>query len=155
MMMMMILIMIIIIIIVIMIVIAFKGAIRDFLQSPHCAANRLQHVGLHWSGLGAIVCKSRATHRAFITCNMSCYVPRGTKGQLSCWTGQSLNRIYFTFYYTGWSYPWLQSWSFSAALPCIIGSVISAWNRLARCQGTVFGWGSKCDQRLLSQCGSG
>ena len=34
------------------------------------------------SGSGAIVCKSRATHRAHITCNMSCYVPRGTKGQL-------------------------------------------------------------------------
>ena len=31
---------------------------------------------------GAIVCKSRATHRTLITCNMSSYVPRGTKGQL-------------------------------------------------------------------------
>ena len=27
-----------------MIITAFKGAIRDFLQSPHCAANCLQHV---------------------------------------------------------------------------------------------------------------
>ena len=52
-----------------------------FLQSPHCAANCLHHV--RSSGPGAIVCKSRATHRALITCNMSCYVPRGTKGQLS------------------------------------------------------------------------
>ena len=33
--------MIIIIIIMMMIIIAFKGAVRDFLQSPHCAANRL------------------------------------------------------------------------------------------------------------------
>ena len=65
---------------IIIIVIAFKGAIRDFLQSPHYAANSLQHV--RSSGLGAIVCKSRATHRALVTCNGSCYVPRGTKGQL-------------------------------------------------------------------------
>ena len=48
--------------------IALKGTIRDFLQSPHCAANCLQHV--RSSGLGAIVCKSRATNRALITCNM-------------------------------------------------------------------------------------
>ena len=58
-----------------------KGAIRDCLQSPHCAENRLQHVRSR--GQGAIVCKSRATHRALIACNMSCYVPLGTKGQLS------------------------------------------------------------------------
>ena len=72
---------IIIIIIIIIMIIAFQGTIRDWLQSPHCASNRLQHV--RSSGPGAIVCKSRATHRALITCNMSCYVPRGTKGQLS------------------------------------------------------------------------
>ena len=65
----------------IIIIIAFKGAIRDFLQSPHSAANCLQHA--RSSGPGAIVCKSRATHRALIACNMSCYVPLGTKGQLS------------------------------------------------------------------------
>ena len=64
----------------IIIIITFKGAIKDFQQSPHCAENRLQHV--RSNGSGAIVCKSRAT-RALITCNMSCYVPRGTKGQLS------------------------------------------------------------------------
>ena len=52
------------------IMIAFKGAVRDFLQSPHCTANCLQHV--RSSGQGAIVCKSRATHGALITCNMSC-----------------------------------------------------------------------------------
>ena len=62
-------------------IIALKDEIRDFLHSPHCAANRLQHVRL--SGPGAIVYKSCATHQALITCNMSCYVPRGTKGQLS------------------------------------------------------------------------
>ena len=49
-------------------IIAFKGAIRDVLQSPHCAAKRLQH--LRQSGPGLIVCKSRATHRALSTCNV-------------------------------------------------------------------------------------
>ena len=41
-----------------------------FLQSAHCATNSLQHV--RSSGQGVIVCKSRATYRAFITCNLSC-----------------------------------------------------------------------------------
>ena len=39
-----------------------------FLQSPHCVTYRLQHV--RSSGAGTIVCKSRATRRALITCNM-------------------------------------------------------------------------------------
>ena len=30
--------------IIMIIIIAFKGAIRDFLQPPHCAANCLQHI---------------------------------------------------------------------------------------------------------------
>ena len=72
--------MIIMIIIIIIIVIAFKVAIGDFLQSPHSAANCLLHV--RSSGPGAIVCKSRATHQALITCSM-CFMPRGRKGQLS------------------------------------------------------------------------
>ena len=67
----------IIIIIIIIIIIAFKGAIRDFFKS-HCFANRLQHV--FSIGSGATACKSRATHPALITCNMS--VPHGRKGQL-------------------------------------------------------------------------
>ena len=71
----------IIIMMIMMMIIAFTGANRDFIQSPHCAANCLHHV--RSSGPGAIVCKSRATHRALITCNMPCYVPRGTKEQLS------------------------------------------------------------------------
>ena len=70
-----------IIIIIIIIIIAFKGAIRDVLQSPHSAVNCLQHA--RSSGPGEFVCKSRATHRALIMCNMSCYVPLGTKGQFS------------------------------------------------------------------------
>ena len=62
--------------IIIIIIFAFKGAIRDLLQSPHSAANCLQHV--RSSGLGAIVCKSRATHRAFITCkcHVTCHLVR-------------------------------------------------------------------------------
>ena len=39
-----------------------------FLRSPHCAANYLQHV--HSSGQCAVVCKSRATLQALITCIM-------------------------------------------------------------------------------------
>ena len=64
--MMMMMMIIIVIIIIVIIIIALKGAIRDFLQSPHCAANRLQHV--RSSGPGAIVCKSRATRR--VTCHV-------------------------------------------------------------------------------------
>ena len=61
-------------------IIAFKGAIPDFLQSLHCAAIRLQHV--RSSGPGAIVCKSCATHQAFVTYSM-CIGSCGTKRQLS------------------------------------------------------------------------
>ena len=61
---------------------AFKGAIRDFfynlLTVTRTVSNTYAQVAL-----GAIVYKSRATHRALITCNMSFYVPLGTKGQLS------------------------------------------------------------------------
>ena len=59
-----------------MIIIAFKGAIRDFWQSPHSAANYLQHA--RSSGPGAIVCKWRATHRTLITCkcHVTCHLVR-------------------------------------------------------------------------------
>ena len=53
------------IIIIIFIIMALKSTIRVCLQSPHCAANCLQHA--RSSGRGAIVCKSRATHPALIT----------------------------------------------------------------------------------------
>ena len=43
----------------------------SFLQSPHCAVNYLQKAGS--SGLGAIVCKSHATHHVLVMCNMSCH----------------------------------------------------------------------------------
>ena len=63
-------------IIIIIIIIAFKGAIRDFLHSPHSAANCLQH--LRSSGPGAIVCKSHATHPALFTCkcHVTCHLIR-------------------------------------------------------------------------------
>ena len=59
-----------------MMIIAFKGAIRDLLESPHSAANCLQHV--RSSGMRAIVCKSRATHRALISCkcHVTCHLVR-------------------------------------------------------------------------------
>ena len=65
-----------ILIIIIIIIIAFKGAIRDFIQSPHSVANCLQHV--RSSGPGATVCKSCATHQALITCksHVTCHVVR-------------------------------------------------------------------------------
>ena len=49
---------------------------RFFLQSPHSAANCLQHV--RSSGQDATVCKSRATHRALITCkcHVTCHLVR-------------------------------------------------------------------------------
>ena len=58
-----------------------KAQFETFLNNLLTASNRLQRV--RSSGQSAIVCKSRATHRALITCNISSYVPRGTKGQLS------------------------------------------------------------------------
>ena len=58
------------------IIIKFKGAIRDFLRSPHSAENCLQHV--RSSGPGVIVCKSCATHRALIMCkcHVTCHLVR-------------------------------------------------------------------------------
>ena len=49
-------------------VMTLKGANQDLLQSPFCAANCHQH--MRTNGQGAIMCKSRATHRARITCSM-------------------------------------------------------------------------------------
>ena len=83
----------IIIIIIIIIIIAFKGAVREFLQSPHSAANCLQHA--RSSDPGQIVCKSRATHRALITCNM-CY--EGTAQLLSL---TELKSHLFELYFVG------------------------------------------------------
>ena len=44
----------------------------SLLTASHTVSNTYAQV--------AIVCKSRETHRTLITCNMSCYVPSGTKG---------------------------------------------------------------------------
>ena len=64
-----------------LIIIAFKGAIRDFWQSPHCAANCLQH--MRSSGPGAIVCKSRASHRALDSLPPTNLVPHVCSAQLA------------------------------------------------------------------------
>ena len=42
---------------------------------------------LKWPGLGEIACKSRETHRALITCNMSCVAWCDRTAQLSSLTG--------------------------------------------------------------------
>ena len=80
-------------------IIAFKGAIRDFLQSPHSAANCLQHA--RSSGPGAIVCKSCATHRALITCKcrVTCHLVRRDSSAIK------FDRVEIAFiwaYFVGW-----------------------------------------------------
>ena len=57
----------------IIIIIELKGAGRDLSQSPHCAANCLQHV--RSSDPGEMVYKSRAAHRALITCKVVYLAP--------------------------------------------------------------------------------
>ena len=81
----------------IIIIVALKGAIPDFLQSPHCAANCLQHV--RSSGPDAIECKSRAAHRALITCNMYCATWYEGTAQLLSWT--ELKSHFFFRYFIG------------------------------------------------------
>ena len=61
----------------------------------------LQHV--RSSGPSVIVCKSCATHWALITCNMSCYVPRGKKGQLSFLSLTEFKWHLFELYSIGWT----------------------------------------------------
>ena len=88
-------------IIIIIIIIALRGAIWDFLQCPHCAANLLQHV--RSNGPGAIMCKSRA-------CTTSAYymqhvVLRATQYER---TAQLLNltefkSLLFELYFIGWT----------------------------------------------------
>ena len=87
--------------VIMIIIIAFKGAIRNFLQSPHSAANCLQRVGS--SGPGAIVCKSRATHRALITCkcHVTCHLVRRDSSAIN------FDRVeiafIWAFYFIGWT----------------------------------------------------
>ena len=75
------------------IIITFKGAFRDFLQSPHCAANCLHHVQ------GAVVRKSRATLLALTTGNM----PRATwyEGTAQLLSLTELKSHLFQFCFTG------------------------------------------------------
>ena len=62
--------------IIIIIIIAFHGAIRDFLQSPHCAANRLQHYA---QVTRAQSCANHVQHiepLSRATCCVTCHVVR-------------------------------------------------------------------------------
>ena len=59
-----------IIVVVIVIIMTSKGAFRDVLQSPDCVENCLQPVRL--GGHCAVMCKSRATYWALMTCGMLC-----------------------------------------------------------------------------------
>ena len=71
-----------------------------FLQSPHCAANCFQHV--HSNGPGAVECKSCATHRALITCNMWCAM--WYKGTAQLWINLTeLKSHLFWLYFIGWT----------------------------------------------------
>ena len=63
------------------IMIVLKSIFQDFFYNHlHYAANCLQHI--FSSGQGANMCKSCATHRALITCNMSCATWYGETAQL-------------------------------------------------------------------------
>ena len=77
------------------IIIALKGAVQDFLQSSHCAANWVQHI--HSIGKGAIVSKSHATHRALIACYMSCANHYTTRQLESIWSLVHMHMYLFVF----------------------------------------------------------
>ena len=79
---------------------ALKGVIQDFLQSPHSAANCLQHV--RSSGPGAIVCKSRATHRALITwkCHVTCHLVWRDSSAIKF---DRVDIALFELYFIGWT----------------------------------------------------
>ena len=73
MMMLMMMMIIIIVVVIVITIIAFKGAIRDFLQSPHCAANCLQHVRSSGPGRNRvqITCNTSSTyHVQHVTCHV-------------------------------------------------------------------------------------
>ena len=73
-----------------------------FVHSHNCAANCLQHV--RSSGQGGIICKSRATCRALITCNMSCATwYEGTAQRLSL--TEFISHL-FHLYLIGWTFNW-------------------------------------------------
>ena len=82
--------------VIMIIIITFKGTIRDFLRSPHCATNCLQVQHVHSSGPGAIVCKSCATHLVLITWKcFTCHVVRRASSAIKF--DKSWNRIYLSF----------------------------------------------------------
>ena len=88
-----------VIIMIMIIIIALKGTSQDFLQSPHCAMNCLQHV--RSSGQGAIVCKSRNTSSACHAQHVLCATwYKGTAQLLSL---TELKLLVFELYLIGWT----------------------------------------------------
>ena len=69
--------------------------VRDFLQSPHYAANCGQHV--HTSGPDTIIFKSCATHQALITCKIQCARCYEGTAQLLSLTEFKPHFFYFSF----------------------------------------------------------
>ena len=86
----------IIIIMIIIIIIAFKGAMRNFLTVSSLHREPSPTRTLKWP-------EHTCVQITCNTCNMSCYVPRGTKGQLSYWVWLSLKSHLFEFYFIGWT----------------------------------------------------
>ena len=70
-----------------------------FLPSPHCDVNCLQHVCS--SDPGAIVCKSRAIHWAFIVCNM--LYATWYKGTAQLLSLTEFKSPFFLLYFIGWT----------------------------------------------------
>ena len=71
-----------------------------FFTSPHSAAKCLQHV--RSSSPGAIVCKSRATHRALIRCkcHVACHLVRRDSSAIKF---DELKSHLFELYFIGWT----------------------------------------------------
>ena len=90
-----------ILLLLLLLIIAFKGAIQDFLQSPHSAANCFQHV--RSSGPGATVCKSRATHRALITCKHVVLRATWDEGTAQLLSLTEVKSHLFELYFIGWT----------------------------------------------------
>ena len=84
----------------VIIIIAFTGTVRDFLQSPRCATDYLQH--LRSSAPGTIVCKSRATRQVLVTCNVMLH-PSWYEGTVQLLSLTELKSHLFELYFFDWT----------------------------------------------------
>ena len=117
--------------IVILIVITFKGAVWDFIQSPLCAVNHLQHV--HSSGPGMTMCKSCAACWLLFMCTMSCYMWYEGTAQLLSLT--EFKSHLFELYIIGWT---INRWTICLCLLCLLVWLV-LWFRL-RLSAQFSGW---------------